>query len=85
MVWQTTAGEIATTSRCKLEFGLHEFSTTRRINHDFHVMDTPLPGYDMILGRDLMHSLKLDVMFSTGTLNWLDHGEIPLKPSNAMA
>ena len=59
------------------------FSSTRRIKHNFHVMDTVIPGYDMILGRDLMQTLKLDVMFSTSSLVWFEHGEIPLKPVNA--
>ena len=66
-VWQTAAGDVSTSTKCKLEFGLHEFSTTRRITHDFHVMNQVIPGYDMIIGRDLMHILKLDVIFSTST------------------
>ena len=52
--WDTTAGRIATTGRCELEFGLPEFSNTRRIKHNFHVMSTVIPGYDMIIDRDLM-------------------------------
>ena len=84
-LWQTAAGDVSTSSRCKLEFGLHEFSTTRRITHDFHVMNQLIPGYDMIIGRDLMQILKLDVMFSTSTLSWFEHGEIPFKPADATA
>ena len=82
-VWDTTAGQCKTSGRCELEFGLHEFSTTRRIKHNFHVMTKVIPGYDMIIGRDLMHHLKLDVMFSTSSLVWFENGEIPLKPANA--
>ena len=81
--WDTTTGQVSTSGKCILEFGLHEFSSTRRITHNFHVMDTVIPGYDMILGRDLMQTLKLDVMFSTSSLVWFEHGEIPLKPVNA--
>ena len=83
--WDTTAGRVATTGRCELEFGLHEFSTTRRIKHNFHVINAVIPGYDMIIGRDLMQHLKLDVMFSTSNLVWFENGEIPLKPANATA
>ena len=83
--WDTTAGRCSTTGKCKLEFGLHEFSNTKRINNNFHVMNTVIPGYDMIIGRDLMHILKLDVMFSTSTLVWFENGEIPLKPADATA
>ena len=39
----------------------------------------------MIIGRDLMQHLKLDVMFSTSNLVWFENGEIPLKPANATA
>ena len=83
-MWDTTAGQCKTSGRCELEFGLHEFSTTRRIKHNFHVVTKVIPGYDMIIGRDLMHHLKLDVMFSTSSLVWFENGEIPLKPANAM-
>ena len=48
-------------------------------------MNTVIPGYDMIIGRDLMHILELDVMFSTSTLVWFENGEIPLKPADATA
>ena len=46
-------------------------------------MNKVIPGYDIIIGRDLIHSLKLDVMFSTQSLVWFENGEIPLKPANA--
>ena len=72
--WDTTAGRIATTGRCELEFGLPEFSNTRRIKHNFHVMSTVIPGYDTIIGRDLMQHMKLDIMFSTSTLVWFENG-----------
>ena len=48
-------------------------------------MSTVIPGYDMIIGRDLMQHMKLDVMFSTSTLVWFENGEIPLKPASATA
>jgi len=70
----TTVGRIATTGRCELEFGLPEFSNTRRIKHNFHVMSTVILGYDMIIGRDLMQHMKLDIMFSTSTLVWFENG-----------
>ena len=36
----------------------------------------------MIIGRDLMSDLKMDVKFSTQTIEWED-SEIPLKDSGA--
>ena len=81
--WQTTAGTVSTNGKSKIDFFLSEFSDSRKITHDFHVVNTVLPSYDMIIGRDLMHLLKLDVQFSTGSLDWFEHGSIPLKPSDA--
>ena len=72
--WQTTAGTVSTHGRSKLDFFLSEFSYSRKITHDFHVVNTVLPSYDMIVGRDLMHFLKLDMQFNTSSLNWHEHG-----------
>ena len=77
--------KIGTTGRCELEFGLHELSNTRRIKHNFYVMSTVIPGYDMIIDRDLIQHMKLDIMYSTSTLVWFENGEIPLKLSSATA
>ena len=71
--------------KCKLTFNLPEFTSSRLITHKFHVMEEILPGYDMIIGRDLMELLKLDVKFSTSTVEWTGEGEIPLKPPTASA
>ena len=37
----------------------------------------------MIIGRDLMHQLKLDTLFSSGEIEWDGHGKILMKPRNA--
>ena len=46
-------------------------------------MNQVLLGYDIILGRYLMKLLKLDVKYSSDTLQWESEGEIPLKPLDA--
>ena len=56
-----------------------------RLKYNFHVMEDILLGYDMIIGRDLMRLLKLDVKYSTSTVEWFGNGEIPLKPPTATA
>ena len=49
----------------ELEFTLNEFSESRQVRWKFHVLpeDSKLP-YDMIIGRDLMRKLKMDVSYS---------------------
>lgn len=79
-VWKNASGEITSSIKCKLVFNLPEFTNSRLITHKFHVMEEILPGYDMIIGRDLMRLLKLDVKYSTSTLEWFRNGEIPFKP-----
>jgi hypothetical protein len=32
--------------------------------------DNRLSNYDMIIGRDLLHELGIDLLFSTGEMKW---------------
>ena len=82
-IWQTTAGKVSTFSKAKLEIELTEFSTTRKVSHVFHIVKQDIPAYDVIIGRDLMHLLKIDVHFSTSKVEWLENGKIPMKPYDA--
>ena len=81
--WVTPSGKVTSNLMCKLVFSLPEFSNSRLITHNFHVMDEVLPGYHMIIGRDLMQLLKLDNKYSSDTLEWVGNREIPLKPPEA--
>ena len=81
--WVTPSDKVTSKLMCKLVFSLPEFSNSRLITHNFHVMDEVLPGYQMIIGRDLMKLLKLDIKYSSDTLEWDGNGEIPLKPPEA--
>ena len=38
--------------------------------------------YDMIIGRDLLECLKMDIKYSTSTMIW-DDAEIPMKSTEA--
>ena len=61
-----------------VEFTLNEFSESRRIQWKFHVLpdDSKLP-YDMIIGRDLMRKLKMDVLYSDNVVTW-DELRLPM-------
>ena len=51
------------------------------IEWDFHVADN-LGAYDMIIGRDLLQFLGIDIKFSNQTIVW-DNREIPFKDVDA--
>ena len=66
-----------------MRFFLSEFSESRDITWKFHVIpdaNNAMP-YDMIIGRDLMQSLKMDVLYSENTVVW-DDLRLPMQQVN---
>ena len=68
MIWSnkveygTSAGLYCTAHDVKVPFCMPDFSSSKIINHLFHVdndKDESVIGYDMIIGRDLMVKLVL--------------------------
>ncbi len=82
-VWTTPAGALKTTVKCRAQFMLPELHDNRLIEWDLHVTKD-LGTYDMIIGRDILQDLKIDIKFSTSTIEW-DNSEIPLKDSDTQA
>ena len=80
--WNTAAGPIKTSERCVVHFSLPEFSPTRTIAWDMHVGTLDNVQYDMIIGNDLLQSLKIDIKYSTSTIEW-DDIEIPMRSRDA--
>ena len=69
-----------TTGKCKINFILPEFHSDRMITWDAHVHTSDVSKrYDMILGRDLLNALQMDIRFSDSTITWQE-GTIPMKP-----
>jgi hypothetical protein len=60
----------------RLEFSLTELQANRKIQKSFHVVDINLRNYEMIIGRDLITSLQLDVKGSDLSIKW-DDAAIP--------
>ena len=80
VIWETKGGTNKTTGVCQVWFQLTEFAPSRNFKHTFKVDSAPKThktSYDIILGRDLMRILQLDLLFSSsipkyhGTLNAL--------------
>jgi transposase InsO family protein len=75
--WSTAAGVLNTSAKTKrLQFSLPELQSARKIEKSFHVLDIELKNYDMIIGRDLITSLQLDVKGSDMSIKW-DDAAIP--------
>jgi hypothetical protein len=75
--WSTTAGVSNTSAETKrLQFSLPELQSARKMQKSFHVPDIKFKNYDMIIGRDLITSLQLDVKGSDMSIKW-DDAAIP--------
>jgi hypothetical protein len=75
--WSTAAGMLDTKDKTKkVEFSLPELHANRTIKKSFHIVDLKLNRYDMIIGRDLITSLGLDVKGSDQSIKW-DDAAIP--------
>jgi hypothetical protein len=79
--WMTKGGLFETNGICPVKFYLPEFSTQECVKWKFHVdssKQTIKSRYDMIIGRDLLEQLPLDIKFSDHTLSWQERS-IPMK------
>ena len=80
-VWTTPAGALQTTHKCNAQFTIPELHDNKLIGWDLHVTKN-LGAYDMILGRDVLSDLGIDLRFSSMTIEW-DGSEIPMKDRDA--
>ena len=83
-VWTTAAGEFKTKGRIKLVFKLPKLSPTAEVRWDVHVHWGTLNSYDMILGRDVLTEIGIDILFSKQLISCPQfNAEIPMKPISA--
>jgi hypothetical protein len=61
-VWTTPGGAMQTTVKCKAQFTIPELHDNWLIEWDLHVTKT-LGAYDMIIGRDILTNLGIDIRF----------------------
>jgi hypothetical protein len=83
MKFRTPSGTFTSKKVTDTEFFLNEFSESRHIRWKFHVLpeNSKLP-YDMIIGRDLMRKLKMDVLYSDNVVTW-DELKLPMHEVSA--
>lgn len=80
-VWSTPAGEMKTASKTRVQFTIPELHDNRAIEWNVHVAEK-LGNYDMIIGRDILQDLGIDLSFSQKQIEW-DESQIPFKDADA--
>ena len=80
--WTTAAGTFFTTATCQVDFLLPELSHTRSVKLKVHVTDKSMGTYSMILGRDILTELGIDILFSSRMIRW-EGAEVPMRPRDA--
>ena len=74
---------MTTDQTVKCQFTIPELQEKKLIEWDLHITES-LGTHDMIIGRDLMDFLGIDVRFSTRTIEWENHS-MPFKAAKATA
>ena len=77
--YKTAAGTFSSKYNMEIDLTLDEFGRSTKIKHRFDLDENEDGiGYDMIIGRDLLTKLNIDVRFSDKTIKWEDQ-LIPMK------
>ena len=79
-VWTTPGGAMSTTRQCQATFTIPELHDNRLIAWDVHVTQD-LGAYDMIIGRDILLDLGIDIKFSDQSIEW-DGNSIPMRDND---
>jgi hypothetical protein len=77
--WKTKTGNFKTNKKCKVTFTLPALFENKEIDWNCYVDDSSPDTclYDLIIGRDLMFELGIDICFSTAEIKW-ENASIPM-------
>jgi len=79
--WSTPAGSLTTNETVKSQFTLPELQDDQLIEWNLHVTED-LGAADMIIGRDLLEFLQIDILFSEMEVHW-GSSVMPFKEADA--
>jgi hypothetical protein len=80
-VWSTPGVDLHTNSKVKGQFTIPELQDKKLIKWNLHVAEN-MGAYHMIIGRDILSFLKIDIRFSNQVVMW-DGSKMPFKPVEA--
>ena len=66
------AGVLATNTKTATSFSLPELHANKLINQSLHVVELNIDRYDMIIGRNLIRSLGIDIHGVDMNIHWND-------------
>ena len=81
--WSTPGGDLTTNKMVKTQFTMPELQDDKIIEWNMHVTKD-LGNYDMIIGRDVLQFLGINIQFSTQEVVW-DYASMPFKDFDATA
>ena len=83
--WKTKSGSFYTDTKCQIKFSLPAFHEHRKISWNCYVdnTDPEFCNYDLIVGRDLMFELGMDICFSEAKIVW-DNASIPMQETDKL-
>jgi hypothetical protein len=79
--WSTKGDSFKSKRKCEIEFTLPAFHENRNITCNAYVDEShhKSSNYDIIIGRDLLHSLGINLLFHRAEIAW-DNAKIRMQP-----
>ena len=81
--YDTGGGKLTTKYESNVHFTLAEFSDKIIINWKFNLFETEDLGYDMVIGRDILASIGIDISFKEKTIS-CEGIAIPIRDFNSL-